>query len=162
MEIKKDSPFFCYLEGVSCIMAISSHRITKSMNIYLQFPTKSLICHHWSLILNFKIMHPVVLVVNFSQILLLMVPTQLKLWNCWFHWLWQCGTSTGRHWDTWVQDTCPPELQRRSSKVLEKRSLLSLLKVGNLYQASTTLGLEPVSIVHYTRPGSSIKRPTPN
>ena len=54
------------------------------------------------------------------------------------------------------------ELQRRSSKVLEKRSLKSLLKVGNLYQASTTLGLEPVSIVHYTRPGSSIKRPTPN
>ena len=54
------------------------------------------------------------------------------------------------------------ELQRRSSKVLEKRSLKSLLKVRNLYQASTTLGLEPVSIVHYTRPGSSIKRPTPN
>ena len=26
----------------------------------------------------------------------------------------------------------------------------------------TTLGWEPVSIVHYTRPGSSIKRPTPN
>ena len=43
-----------------------------------------------------------------------------------------------------------------------KRSLWSLLKVGNLYQASTTLGLEPVSIVHYTRPGSSIKQPTPN
>ena len=55
-----------------------------------------------------------------------------------------------------------PQLQWRSSKVLEKRSLWSLLKVGNLYQASTTLGLEPVSIVHYTRPGSSIKRPTPN
>ena len=51
---------------------------------------------------------------------------------------------------------------RRSSKVLEKRSLKSLGKVGNLYQASTTLGLEPVSIVHYTRPGSSIKQPTPN
>ena len=57
---------------------------------------------------------------------------------------------------------CSSELQRRSSKVLEKRSLWSLLKVGNLYQASTTLGLEPVSIVHYTWPGSSIKRPTPN
>ena len=54
------------------------------------------------------------------------------------------------------------ELQRRSLKVLEKRSLKSLLKVRNLYQLSTTLGLEPVSIVHYTRPGSSIKRPTPN
>ena len=54
------------------------------------------------------------------------------------------------------------ELQRRSSKVLEKRSIKSLLWVGNLYQSSTTLGLEPVSIVHYTRPGSSIKRPTPN
>ena len=37
------------------------------------------------------------------------------------------------------------ELQRRSSKVLEKRSLWSLLKVGNLYQSSTTLGLDPVS-----------------
>ena len=52
------------------------------------------------------------------------------------------------------------ELQRRSSKVLEKRSLKSLLLVGNLYHPSTTLGLEPVSIVHYTRP-SSIERPTP-
>ena len=60
--------------------------------------------------------------------------------------------------------TRPPgtELQRRSSKVLEKRSLTSLLYVWNLYQPSTTLGLELVSIVHYTRPGSSIKRPTPN
>ena len=28
--------------------------------------------------------------------------------------------------------------------------------------SSTTLGLEPVSIIHYTRPGSSIKQPTPN
>ena len=37
-----------------------------------------------------------------------------------------------------------------------------LLEVRNLYQTSTTLGLEPVSIVYYTRPGSSIKRPTPN
>ena len=27
---------------------------------------------------------------------------------------------------------------------------------------STTLGLEPLSIAHYTRPGSSIKRPTQN
>ena len=54
------------------------------------------------------------------------------------------------------------ELQRRSSKVFEKRSLKSLLWVRNLYQSSTTLGLEPVSIVHYTRPGSSIKRPTSN
>ena len=27
---------------------------------------------------------------------------------------------------------------------------------------STTLGLEPVSIVHYNRPGSSIKQPTQN
>ena len=34
------------------------------------------------------------------------------------------------------------ELQQRSSKVLEKHSLWSLLKVGNLYQASTTLGLD--------------------
>ena len=47
-------------------------------------------------------------------------------------------------------------MQRRSSKAT------SLLKVGNLYQASTTLGLEPVSIIHYTWPESSIKRPTPN
>ena len=30
---------------------------------------------------------------------------------------------------------------------MEKRSLKSLLKVRNLYQLSTTLGLEPVSIV---------------
>ena len=37
------------------------------------------------------------------------------------------------------------ELQRRSSMVLEKCSLWSLLKVRNLYQASTTLGLDPVS-----------------
>ena len=54
------------------------------------------------------------------------------------------------------------ELQRRSSKVLEKRSLKSLLWVGNLYQLFTTLGLEPVSIITDTRPGSSIKQPTPN
>ena len=26
--------------------------------------------------------------------------------------------------------------------------------IGNLYQPSPKLGLEPVSIVHYTRPGS--------
>ena len=32
----------------------------------------------------------------------------------------------------------------------------------DLYKLSTTLGLGPVSIIHYTRPGSSIKRPTPN
>ena len=31
-----------------------------------------------------------------------------------------------------------------------------------VYQSSATLGLDPVSIVHYTRPGSSIKRPSPN
>ena len=29
-----------------------------------------------------------------------------------------------------------------------------------VYQSSTTLGLDPVSIVHYTRPGSCIKQPT--
>ena len=55
-----------------------------------------------------------------------------------------------------------PELQRISLKFLDKCSLKSLLWVGNLYQLSTTLGLEPVSIIHYTRPGSSIKQPTPN
>ena len=54
------------------------------------------------------------------------------------------------------------ELQLRSLNVLEKRSLKCLLWVGNLYQSSSTLGLEPVSIVHYTRPGSSIKQPSPN
>ena len=54
------------------------------------------------------------------------------------------------------------ELQRRSSKILEERSTKRLLEVGNLYQLFTTLGLEPVSIIHYTRPGSSIKQPTPN
>ena len=48
------------------------------------------------------------------------------------------------------------ELQRRSSKILEERSTSRLLEVRNLYQTFTTLGLEPVSIVHYTRPGSSI------
>ena len=48
------------------------------------------------------------------------------------------------------------ELQRRSSKVLEKHSLF---QVGNLYQLSSTLGPEPLSIVHYR---SSIKQPTPN
>ena len=54
------------------------------------------------------------------------------------------------------------ELQRRSSKILEEHSTKRLLEVGNLYQSFTTLGMEPVSIVHYTRSGSSIKRPTPN
>ena len=34
--------------------------------------------------------------------------------------------------------------------------------VRNLYQPTTILGLEPVSIIHYTRPGSSIKQPTQN
>ena len=51
------------------------------------------------------------------------------------------------------------ELQRRSMKILKECSVKSLLEVGNLYQLSTTLSLEPVSIVHYTRPGSNIKRP---
>ena len=37
------------------------------------------------------------------------------------------------------------ELQRRSLKVFEKRSLKSLLWVGNLYQSSTILGLDLVS-----------------
>ena len=41
-------------------------------------------------------------------------------------------------------------------------NLMSLSWVGNLYQLSTILGMEHVSIVHYTRPGSSIKQPTPN
>ena len=34
--------------------------------------------------------------------------------------------------------------------------------VGNLYQLSTTLGLEPVSIIDYTRPRSRIKQLTLN
>ena len=51
------------------------------------------------------------------------------------------------------------ELQRRSSKVFDKCSLKSFLWVGNLYQSSTTLGLEPVSIIHYTRPGTCINCP---
>ena len=67
----------------------------------------------------------------------------------------KCKSKAGKFW--WI-----PELQRRSSKVFEKRALKSLLWVRNLYQSSTTQGLEPASIVHYTRPGSSIKRPTPN
>ena len=33
--------------------------------------------------------------------------------------------------------------------------------VGGLCKEST-IGQEPVSIIHYTRPGSSIKWPTPN
>ena len=49
--------------------------------------------------------------------------------------------------------------QRRSLKVLKKNSLKSILKVGNLYLPSTTLGLEPVSIIHYTSPGSIINHP---
>ena len=52
-----------------------------------------------------------------------------------------------------MQEICRSELQRRFQKVLEKGSLKSLLLVRNLYQPSTKLGLEPVSIVHYTRPG---------
>ena len=80
-------------------------------------------------------------------------------WICWWwnplkHLLEQTFSPVAPSGHPWA------ELQQRSSKVLEKRSLWSLLKVGNLYQASTTLGLEPVSIVHYTRPGSSIKQPT--
>ena len=35
----------------------------------------------------------------------------------------------------------------------------SLLQVRNLYQPSTTLDLEAESIIHYNRPGSSVKRP---
>ena len=38
-----------------------------------------------------------------------------------------------------------PELQQRSLMILEERSVKSLLQVGNLYQSSTTLGLDPVS-----------------
>ena len=49
-----------------------------------------------------------------------------------------------------------------ATKILEERSVKSLVEVENLYQSSTTLGLEPVSIINYTRPGSSIKRPTQN
>ena len=37
------------------------------------------------------------------------------------------------------------ELQWRSSKVLEKHFLKSVLLVENLYQASTTIGLDQVS-----------------
>ena len=54
------------------------------------------------------------------------------------------------------------ELQRRSSKILEEGSTKHLLEVGNLYQSFTILGLGPVSVVHYTGPGSSIKQHTPN
>ena len=85
---------------------------------------------------------------------LLIIPCILMILD--IHW---CGMSTGEACLTWM---CRTELQRRSLKVLETRSLKSLLKVWYLYQVSTTLGLEPVSIVHYTRPGSSIKRPIPN
>ena len=36
---------------------------------------------------------------------------------------------------------------------------LYLLWVGNLHQSSTSLGQEPASIVHYTRPGNCIHCP---
>ena len=64
--------------------------------------------------------------------------------------------------DTFILSRFVPELQRKSSKILEECSVKSLLEVGSLYQSSTTIGLEPVSIVHYTRPRSIIKQPTPN
>ena len=51
------------------------------------------------------------------------------------------------------------ELQQRSSKILEERSTKRLLEVRNLYQSFTTLGMEPVSIVRYTTPGTCINRP---
>ena len=51
------------------------------------------------------------------------------------------------------------ELQWRSSKILEYRSVNSLLEVGNLYQSSNTFGLEPVSIIHYNRPRTVINHP---
>ena len=79
--------------------------------------------------------------------------------------------STSTHWcqdlvlcKSWSRNQSPliAELHRRSSKILEERSVKRLLQVGNLYKLSTTLGLEPVSIVNYTRPGSRIKWPTPN
>ena len=60
------------------------------------------------------------------------------------------------------QRTSRTELQQRSSKILEEHSVKTILQVVNLYQLSTTLGLEPVSIIKYTKPGSSIKRPTTN
>ena len=48
------------------------------------------------------------------------------------------------------------ELQQRSSNI--QCSLKSLLLVGNLYQTTTTLSQEPVSIIHFTRPGTCINR----
>ena len=73
-----------------------------------------------------------------------------------------CSFAFERLSSTSSSSTSLTELQQRSSKILEERSTKHLLEVGNLYQSFTTLGLEPVSIVHYSRPGSSIKRPTPN
>ena len=43
------------------------------------------------------------------------------------------------------------ELQRRSSKVFGEALFMEFIK-----------GREPVSSVHYNRPGSSIKQPAPN
>ena len=37
------------------------------------------------------------------------------------------------------------QLRRRSSTILEERSVKSLLEVGNQYQLSTTLSLNPIS-----------------
>ena len=57
---------------------------------------------------------------------------------------------------------CSSELQRRSLKVLEERSVKMSETCfdhplhWNLYQSSTTLGLELVSIAHCTRAGSSL------
>ena len=57
-----------------------------------------------------------------------------------------------------------PLPNRVATKIFEGfgEALFNEFIIGNLYHPSTTLGQEPVSIVHYTRPGSSIKWPTPN
>ena len=69
-----------------------------------------------------------------------------------------CNHDTYQHLLLGAPMHYPAELQWRSSKILEERSTKHLLEVGNLYQSFTTLGLEPVSIIHYTRPGTCINR----
>ena len=65
----------------------------------------------------------------------------------WSNWS-QSNTGTNTNIRMWYSRS---ELQRRSSKVLER-----------LCKDFLIVGWETVLIVHYTRPGSSIKQPTPN
>ena len=56
----------------------------------------------------------------------------------------------------------PPQMLSSSSGGATVHPVPIAFSPVNLYQLFTMLGLEPVSIVHYTRHGSSIKLPTQN